>query len=60
MSDTDGCAAIIIFAMCAFFLGYLAGYGKCSSSWEKEAVRREYAYYHPQTSEFTWKETTND
>lgn len=50
--------------MCLFFLAFLIGgiIGGCttSNSWEKEAIKHGYGYYHPETSEFTWKEMNND
>lgn len=45
---------IIVFFVIGGFLGFIYGMRETIGKFQKEAISRNYAQYHPQTAEWEW------
>lgn len=60
MSDNEGSVffvGIIVGCIVMIFLMISVILPISDNTWQKDAVKHQAAYYHPETGEFTWKAT---
>ena len=55
-NSTEDTFGFIVTAIVCIIVGFLLGFGTCSSHLEKDAIKHNAAHYDTQTGSFTWNQ----